>query len=243
MKANQARYPLCTMARLLKVSRSGFHAWCERGPSAHAVRDKLLLAQIRTIHTQSRGTYGMPRVHATLRRQGIHVSRKRVARLMREAGLRGACRVRFICTTRRAQRARPAADLVQRHFCADAPNQLWVADATYIPTAAGFYYLAVVMDVYSRRIVGWAMGSRLRTALMVQALNMALGQRRPGSVIHHSDQGCQYTSIAFGQRCREAGVQLSIGREDLARAVVEVACCLHLSTTHVNRLAIREAST
>jgi putative transposase len=147
MKANQARYPLSTMARLLKVSRSGFHAWMERPPSAHAVCDTLLLAQILEIHARSRGTYGMPRVHATLLRRGIHVGRKRVARLMREAGLRGACRQRFIRTTHRAPQGRPAPDLVQRHFCADAPNQLWVADATYIPTAAGFYYLAVVLDV------------------------------------------------------------------------------------------------
>ncbi|WP_369796577.1 IS3 family transposase [Cupriavidus sp. amp6] len=209
MKANQARYPLSTMARLLKVSRSGFHAWMERRPSAHAVSDKLLLAQIREIHARSRGTYGMPRVHATLLRRGVHVGRKRVARLMREAGLRGACRPRFICTTHRAGRTAP--DLVQRHFYADAPNQLWVADATYIPTAAGFYYLAVVLDVYSRRIVGWAMGSHLRTALMLQALDMALAQRRPSAVIHHSDQGCQYTSVAFGRRCHDAGVQPSMG--------------------------------
>jgi len=211
MKANQARYPLSTMARLLKVSRSGFHAWMERRPSAHAVCDMLLLAQLREIHARSRDTYGMPRVHATLLRRGIHVGRKRVARLMREAGLRGACRQRFICTTHRAPISRPAPDLVQRHFCADAPNQLWVADATYIPTAAGFYYLAVVLDVYSRRIVGWAMGSHLRTALMLQALDMALAQRHPSAVIHHSDQGCQYTSVAFGRRCRDAGVQPSMG--------------------------------
>ncbi len=122
---------------------------------------------------------------------GIRVGRKRVPRLMREAGLRGACRPRFICTTHRAARARPAADLVQRHFRAEAPNQLWVADATYIPTKAGFYYLAVVLDVYRRRIVGWAMDSHLRTALMLQALDMALEQRHLTSVIHHSDQGCQ----------------------------------------------------
>lgn len=146
--------------------------------------------------------------------RAIHVGRKRVARLMREAGLGGVCRPRFICTTHRDLRARPAHDLVQRHFCADAPNQLWVADATFVPTASGYYYLAVVLDVYSRRIVGWAMDSHLRTALMVQALDIALAQRRPDAVIHHSDQGCQsaqYTSVAFGQRCRDARVQPSMG--------------------------------
>ncbi|BDB29293.1 hypothetical protein Tamer19_52050 [Cupriavidus sp. TA19] len=145
MKANQARYPLSTMARLLKVSRSGFHVWNGRCPSPRVVRDKLLLVQIRDIHSRSYGTYGVPRIHAALLRQGIRVGRKRVARLMREAGLRGACRPHFICTTRRAAWARPAADLVQRHFRAEAPNQLWVADATYIPTAAGFFYLTVVL--------------------------------------------------------------------------------------------------
>jgi len=211
MKANQATWPLATMARLLKVSRSGFHAWNQRRPSAHAQKDMDLLARIRTIYAQSRGTYGMPRIHATLVRQGIHVGPKRVARLMREAGLRGVSRRRWVKTTRRAPGARPAPDLVQRHFQADAPNRLWVADATYIPTAVGFFYLAVVLDVFSRRIVGWAMGSHLRTRLMLQALDMALAQRRPGDVIHHSDQGCQYTSVAFGQRCRDAGVRPSMG--------------------------------
>ncbi|MNK82807.1 IS2 transposase TnpB [compost metagenome] len=211
MKANQATWPLATMARLLKVSRSGFHAWNQRRPSAHAQQDRDLLARIRAIYTRSHGTYGMPRIHATLARQGIHVGRKRVARLMREAGLRGVSRRRWVKTTRRAPGARPAPDLVQRHFQADVPNRLWVADATYIPTAAGFFYLTVVLDVYSRRIVGWAMGSHLRTALMLQALDMALAQRRPEDVIHHSDQGCQYTSVAFGRRCRDAGVQPSMG--------------------------------
>ncbi|WER50420.1 IS3 family transposase [Cupriavidus sp. WKF15] len=147
MKANQATWPLATMARLLKVSRSGFHAWNQRQPSAHAKQDRDLLARIRAIYTGSHGTYGMPRIHATLARQGIHVGRKRVARLMREAGLRGVSRRRWVKTTRRAPGARPAPDLVQRHFQADVPNRLWVADATYIPTAAGFFYLTVVLGV------------------------------------------------------------------------------------------------
>ncbi|BDB27828.1 IS3 family transposase [Cupriavidus sp. P-10] len=206
MKANQATWPLATMARLLKVSRSGFHAWNQRRPSAHAQQDRDLLARIRAIYTRSHGTYGMPRIHATLARQGIHVGRKRVARLMREAGLRGVSRRRWVKTTRRAPGARPAPDLVQRHFQADVPNRLWVADATCIPTAAGFFYLTVVLDVYSRRIVGWAMGSHLRTALMLQALDMALAQRRPEDVIHHSDQGCpihvcRLRATLPGRRC------------------------------------------
>jgi transposase InsO family protein len=191
MKANQATWPIATMARLLEVSASGFYAWRGRKPSAHARSDADLLSRIQAIHTRSRGTYGMPRIHAELAGQGIHVGRKRIARLMRIAGLRGVSRRRWITTTRRKPDARPAPDLVQRHFSADAPDRLWVADATYVPTGEGFLYLAVVLDVFSRRIVGWAMSSHLYTELMLRALDMALSQRHPDGVIHHSDQGCQ----------------------------------------------------
>jgi putative transposase len=191
MKANQATWPIATMARLLGVSASGFYAWRERGSSAHARGDADLLSRIRVIYIRSRGTYGMPRIHAELTEQGVHVARKRIARLMRLAGLRGVSRRKWITTTQRQAGARPAPDLVQRHFSADAPNRLWVADATFIPTRVGFLYLAVVLDVFSRRIVGWAMANHLRTELMLQALDMALAQRRARGVIHHSDQGCQ----------------------------------------------------
>lgn len=211
MKANQATWPIATMARLLGVSASGFYVWRQRAPSAHARSDADLSARIRAIYAGSRGTYGMPRVHAELVEQGIHVARKRVARLMRIAGLRGVSRRKWITTTQRQAGARAAPDLVQRHFNADAPNRLWVADATFVPTRAGFLYLAVVLDVFSRRIVGWAMGHHLRTELMLKALDMALAQRHAKGVIHHSDQGCQYTSLAFGRRCREAGVRPSMG--------------------------------
>jgi len=211
MRANQAAWPIATMARLLEVSASGFYAWLKRAPSKRACSDAELLGRIRAIHARSRGSYGMPRVHFELTEQGVHVGRKRVARLMRLAGLCGVSRRRWISTTRRKPDARPAPDLVQRHFVADAPNRLWVADATYVPTAEGFLYLAVVLDVFSRRIVGWAMSDHLYTELMLRALDMALVQRRPDGVIHHSDQGCQYTSIAFGRRCRNAGVRLSMG--------------------------------
>ena len=191
MKANQATWPIATMARLLEVSTSGFYAWRARGPSKRACSDADLRAHIRAIHARSRGTYGMPRIHAELAAQGVHVGRKRIARLMRIAGLCGVSRRRWITTTRRQPDARPAPDLVQRHFSADAPNCLWVADATYVPTSEGFLYLAVVLDVFSRRIVGWAMSGHLYTELMLQALDMALAQRHPDAVIHHSDQGCQ----------------------------------------------------
>jgi transposase InsO family protein len=208
---NQATHPVGTMCRLLKVSRSGFHAWQARVLSKRARQDLALKGKIEAIHRRSHEAYGSPRVHLQLRAEGVCVSRKRVERLMREMKLQGACRRKFITTTQRDANARPAPDLVNRHFAAAAPNQLWVADATYIPTWAGFMYLAIVLDVYSRRIVGWALENHLRTELMLSALDQAYAQRHPHEVIHHSDQGTQYTSIAFGNRCHELGVRPSMG--------------------------------
>jgi putative transposase len=204
-------YPIATMCRLLDVSVSGYHAWLSRLPSRRAEDDAVLLERIREIHAASRGTYGSPRIHAELAAEGTAVGCKRVARLMRAAGLAGISRRKAVRTTQRDSRARPAPDLVQREFTADAPDRLWVADITYIATWAGFLYLAVVLDAFSRRIVGWAMANHLRTGLVLDALNMALAQRRPSNVVHHSDQGSQYTSIAFGARCRQAGVRPSMG--------------------------------
>jgi putative transposase len=200
------------MARVLGVSKAGYYAWLRRPPSARAVADAALLKRIRTIHASSREAYGAPRVHAELRAAGERHGRKRIARLMREADLVGASRRRGgPATTQRDKEARPAPDLVDRDFAASAPNQLWVADITFVPTTAGFLYLAVVLDAWSRRVVGWAMANHLRTELVLDALEMAVGQRRPKDVIHHSDQGSQYTSLAFGKRCREAGVRPSMG--------------------------------
>ena len=201
------------MARVLGVSRAGFYAWLCRPASEHAQADAALLKRIRTVHATARETYGSPRVHAELQAKGEKHGRKRIARLMREVGLVGASRRRHgPVTTRRDKDARPAPDLVDRKFVAEGPNQLWVADITFVPTAAGFLYLAVVLDAWSRKIVGWSMASHLRAELVVDALQMAVGQRRPGSdVIHHSDQGSQYTSLAFGARCKEAGVRPSMG--------------------------------
>jgi putative transposase len=179
--------------------------------SARTKEDQKHQQRIRTIHHESRQTYGAPRIHAELKEEGTAISRKRVARLMREAGLQGVSRRKRIVTTRRDRSARPAPDLVDRKFVADRPNALWVADITYVPTGTGFLYLAVVLDVWSRKIVGWAMASHLRTVLVTAALDRAIEQRSPKDVIHHSDQGCQYTSIEFGKRCREAGVRPSMG--------------------------------
>lgn len=199
------------MCRLLGVSTSGYYAWRDRPPSKRAVSDAQLRERIEALHERSRGTYGVPRIHEDLKEQGHRVGRKRVGRLMREAGLRGVCRRRGTRTTVRDQDARPAPDLVQRNFSVSGPDRLWVADITYVPTRAGFLYLAVVLDAWSRRVVGWSMATHLRTELVLEALNMAIWQRRPREVVHHSDQGSQYTSIAFGSRCREVGVKPSMG--------------------------------
>jgi len=211
MRANQAKHKVAAMCRMLDVSPSGYYAWRNRGPSARTTADDALKERIRAIHEGSRGTYGTPRIHAELLAQGVRVGRKRVARLMRVMGLAGVSRRKGTRTTARERDARRAPDLVERDFTAETPDRLWVADATYVPTWAGFLYLAVVVDVFSRRVVGWAMANHLRTELMLEALNMALWQRRPEGVVHHSDQGSQYTSIAFGKRCRAMGVLLSMG--------------------------------
>lgn len=211
MKANQAIHAVATVCRVLGVSASGYYAWSKRKPSVRACADEALMARIRAVYAGSRSTYGAPRVHAELQTLGLRVGRKRVARLMRSAGLAGASRRKGTRTTTSNPDDGAAPDLVERHFSASEPNRLWVADITYVPTWTGFLYLAVVIDVFSRRVVGWAMATHLRTELVLKALEMALGQRRPSGVIHHSDRGCQYTSLAFGQRCREAGIQPSMG--------------------------------
>jgi putative transposase len=209
--AHQAVHHVATACRVLGVSPSGYYAWWKRPLSPRARADVELSADIAAIHRASRGTYGAPRVHAELAALGIHIGRKRVARLMRALGVQGVSRRRWPRTTRRDPAQPPAPDLVARDFTAPGPDHLWVADITYIPTGAGFLYLAVVLDVWSRRVIGWAMETHLRTELVLAALDMAVAQRRPRDVIHHSDQGCQYTSVAFGRRCREAGIRPSMG--------------------------------
>jgi putative transposase len=204
-------HPIATMCRVLGVSPGGYYARQKRRPSARAQADSELSLRIAEIHRRSHATYGAPRIHAELAAQGIHVGRKRIARLMTAAKMRGESRRKWLTTTVRDPQARPAPDLVERNFTAAAADQLWVADITYIPTWTGFLYLAVVLDAFSRRIVGWAMETSLRVELVLKALDMALQQRRPTSVIHHSDQGSQYTSVAFAQRCDNAGVRPSMG--------------------------------
>jgi len=204
-------FSIRAMCRVLEVSASGYYAWRRRMISVRAKEDEELQLRIGAIYHRSRQTYGAPRIHAELQEQGTRVGRKRVARLMKASGLAGVSRRKSTVTSRRDRSARPAPDLVDRQFVADKPNALWVADITYVPTWIGFLYLAVVLDVWSRKIVGWAMASHLRTSLVTAALDMAIVHRSPDDVIHHSDQGCQYTSIEFGKRCREAGVRPSMG--------------------------------
>ena len=200
------------MCKTLKVSASGFYGWLQRPVCQRQQANVVLITHIRAAFIASDETYGMPRIRAELQDAGIVASRKRIARLMRQERMRGVSRRRNFCvTTERDVRHRPAPDLVNRAFVATDINQLWVADMTYIPTWTGFVYLAMVIDVYSRRVVGWAFGERMSADLVILALNMALMTRKPASVIHHSDQGSQYTSIAFGNRCREMGVRPSMG--------------------------------
>lgn len=199
------------MCRVVGVSRSGYYAWLERTPSKHQQRDEALRTVIREEHLGSMGIYGAPRIHARLKRRGLQTSQKRVARLMRESGISGVTRRKKWRTTRQSKRARPAPDLVDRVFRADGPNQLWVADITHIPTRTVPVYLAMVLDVWSRKIVGWALDTSMPAELVVGALDMALERRQPGRVIHHSDQGSQYTSTAFTSRCHAHRVDVSMG--------------------------------
>lgn len=199
MKANQAEYPIRLLCEVLDVSPSGSYAWVRRPLSPRARANAVVLEEIERIHRESGEAYGVPNIQMELQEAGHQVNH---TRLMRGAGLQGIMRRKYQVTTRRDPAAVGAADLVDREFLATAPNQLWVADITYIPTWAGFLYLAIVLDVFSRRIAGWAMQATLETSLVLDALNMAIGPRQPTAVIHHSDHGCQYTSVQFGKRCR-----------------------------------------
>jgi len=212
--AEKASYPISLLCRVLGVSRSGYYDWKDRPPSNRDRENAALTEKIRQIHHRSRQVYGYPRVHAELKALGVHSSRKRVARLMRKAGLRGCPRDRKKrTTTRRDKHAVPAPDLVKRNFHAIAPDKLWTSDITYVHTQEGFVYLAFILDVYSRKVVGWSMASHLRTELVVDALEMALWRRKPDAgLIHHTDRGVQYTALSFGKRLEEAGIVPSMGR-------------------------------
>ena len=214
VEREKANHHLVTLCRILGVSPGGYRKWAARRPSARSQVDTALLEAIRGIHAASRGTYGAPRVHAELRSMGTRVGRKRVARLMRAAGLVGVHRRRRTTPTPRipARHATTAPDLVRREFGVPGPDRLWVADITYLPTEVGFLYLAAIVDAWSRLVVGWSMADHLRTQLVIAALEAAVGGRRPRpGLIHHSDRGTQYTSLVFGTRLTEVGIAASMG--------------------------------
>ncbi len=202
-------YPVRMMCDALKVSHSGYYDWQGRPESGRAVYDRQLTETIRQVHTESDGTYGSPRVHAELTAIGLPCGRPKVARLMRNAGLKGCPKRRFRVTTKSGHTR--ASNLLEQDFSASAANQRWASDITYIYTGQGWLYLAVVMDLYSRRIIGWSMSRRINRHLVLNALNMALGQRRPGDdLIHHSDRGVQYLSDDFQALLKANGITCSM---------------------------------
>jgi len=211
--AERASHSISIMCRVLEVSRSGYHAWRRRPPGPRAVEDARLTSRIRELHLKRRGVYGSPRIWSDLViDDGERIGRKRVERLMRQAGLSGLINKKWRATTIRVPGVRVADDLLDRNFAAGAPNRCWVADITYLRSWEGWLYLVAVQDLYSRRIVGWAIADHLRTELVTDALEMALAHRRPArGLIWHSDQGCQFVSLAFGQKARAAGIAQSMG--------------------------------
>lgn len=212
--AEKATYPVVILCRVLRVSPSGFYAWRHRTRSARTQADHRLRHQIVALHTASRGTYGSPRLHRALQHQGLGVSRKRVVRLMRAAGLAAQRPRRFRHTTDSTHPLPVAANVLGRHFAVAAPDRVWAADITYVWTGEGWLYVAVILDVGSRRVVGWALADHLRTELPLNALAMALGRRRPGAqLLHHSDRGSQYASAPYRRLLAQHAIRSSMSRK------------------------------
>ncbi len=216
--AERANHPVAIMCRVLEVSRSGFYAWGRRSASARSRADRALAERVTEVHGASRRTYGAPRIHAMLAREGTRVGRKRVARLMKEHGIEGVSRRRGRRSlTKSDPKAAPAPDRVSRQFSAEGPNQLWVTDITYIATSEGWLYLAIVVDMWSRRIVGWSMRDDMSAPLVVDALQMGTTRRRPeAGCIAHSDRGSQYTSVIYGNALKASGLDASMGKRGCA---------------------------
>ena len=209
-----AAFPVQVMCEVLGVSRSGYYAWAGRPESARAAADRDLAARIRVAHEASRGRYGSPRIHAELRAHGRRVGRKRVARLMRGMGLSARRRRRFRLTTDSAHAFPVAPNLLGRDFTASAPGRVWLADLTYIRTAEGWLYLAVVLDLFSRRAIGWAMADHLGHELALAALDMAIARERPEpGLVHHSDRGVQFAAQEYRKRLRQHGMLCSMSRK------------------------------
>jgi putative transposase len=211
ISGHRSQYPVRFMCRVLEVSPSGYYAWCKRRPSRRQQENQKLLEKIRLVHAQSRRTYGSPRVHAELKAQGIACGRHRVERLMHKHQIQAKQVKRRVRTTWSGHGQPVAPNLLERNFQAAQPNQKWVSDLTYIPTAEGWLYLATVMDLYSRRIIGWSMDSRMTCELVCRALEMALLSRKPKqTLVHHSDRGSQYASRDYRQLLERHGVQASM---------------------------------
>ena len=214
MEAEKASFPIAVMCRVLGVSRSAYYAWRHRPQvSELAKRNAALLKQIRGVHERSRGTYGSPRVHRQLPRESMRVGRKRVERLMREHGLRGRVRRRFRVTTDSNHTLPVAPNTLNREFEVDTPDRVWAGDITYIRTKTGWCYLAVIIDLYSRLVVGWSLAEHMRTELIENALLTALGQRNPSpDLLHHSDRGSQYASTGYRNQLSKRRIEVSMSR-------------------------------
>ena len=214
MEAEKAAYPVTLMSRLLEVSRSGFYAWSKHAESVRARSDRALLVDIKAAHQASRGVYGSPRVHRELLAQGHTVGRDRIGRVMRDNGLQGTRKRRLRNTTQSNHRHPVAPNVLEREFTVEQPNAAWVGDITYVWTQEGWLYLAVILDLYSRRVVGWAMGNRIDQALTLRALGMALNAREPGSgLIHHTDRGSQYAANDYRKLLDARGITCSMSRK------------------------------
>lgn len=224
IQAQKAHFPITLLCRVLEVSCSGFYRWLQAQPSERQTTNQRLTVEIKSIHRESRGTYGSPRIHAELRARGFECGRNRVARLMAETGVTGQ-RPRSFQKTTDSRHGHPRApDLVNRNFNPSAPNQLWAADITYIATASGWTYLAVILDLFSRRVIGWAIDEHMRTELVLEALDRALNTReRAEGLVHHSDRGSQYASIKHREELERRGIRVSMGATGCAydNAVVE----------------------
>jgi putative transposase len=207
----RGEFPVTRMCKELEVSPSGYYAWRHRPPSAREMANRDLVQRIEAVYTDTDGTYGSPRIYYELQAQGVACSKNRIARLMRLRGLKAKQVKRYKSTTKRNKAHRAAPNLLARDFSAERPDHKWLTDITYIPTGEGWLYLAAILDLYTRRIVGWAMAERMTAALTIRALRMAIRQRRPGTgLIHHSDQGSQYTDSTYQALLKDHGIRVSM---------------------------------
>ncbi|GHO48829.1 transposase [Ktedonospora formicarum] len=214
IEENKQEFPIVVMCRVLDISESGYYAWRKRPTCQRRREDARLTNHIRQVFTSHQGRYGSPRIHVELKDRGVQCSRKRVARLMHEAELQAKRKRRRVVTTRRDATHPVAPNLLERDFTATAPNTKWVTDITYIPTIQGWLYLAVMLDLYSRAVVGWSMSAECSEKLVENALKMALARRRPkAGLLHHSDRGSQYTSLAYRSQLTQAGMIMSMSRK------------------------------